>query len=131
MNLVKLPNRKLENVTESEFLDHFQSSRSVKRGDYQTILSNWLTVFPTEQLYIGFFEDIKNQPQKLLEDIFLHIGVSADVNWASFPYKQVIYQGVGYSMFEKYRLFLKEMYREDLQSLHTHFGERVSGWLDD
>jgi hypothetical protein len=128
MNLVRLPNRKFEEVDESEFYAHFRADRSVKRGDYQTILNNWLSVFSREQLYIGFFEDISNRPQKLLDEVFDYIGVSQDVDWNSFPYTQVINKNPDHPMQKKYRDILREIYWRDIEVLYERFGGPIAGW---
>jgi len=128
MNLVNFPNRAFKEVGESEFYSHFKAKRSVKRGNYLTILDNWLSVFPHEQLYIGFFEDITDCPQKLLGEVFAHIGVSQEVDWSSFPYRRVINKNPGIPMPKKYRDLLKEIYCQDIENLYARFGDRVATW---
>jgi hypothetical protein len=128
MNLVQRKNRKLEAVDESEFYAHFKAERSVKRGDYRTVLSNWQAVFPHEQLFIAFFEDITNRPQELLSAILKHIGVSCDIDWESFPYRKVVNKGLTIHMPEKYRDFLKEMYCHEIELLYERFGAPVAPW---
>lgn len=108
----------------------------MKRSDYLTILDNWLSEFPREQLYIGFFEDIVHRPRKLLSDIFSHIGVSPEVEWTSFPVDRIRspglrvkgYQGSPHYMPPEIRRFLEEMYAEKIERLHERFGEPVAGW---
>lgn len=142
MNLVSLPQRKFETVNESEFYQHFQSERSLKRGDYLTIVDNWLSVFPQKQLYIGFFEDIINSPQKLMLDIFSHIGVSTDVDWNNFPLNKRIlppktatkdsghigHNRVCTSIPQNFKSYLLEMYSQDLDKLYQRFGHPVTKW---
>lgn len=126
MNLVRLSDRAFEQVDESLFYDHFVRAR--ERGDYLTIIDRWLAVFPREQLYIGFYDHIAERPQQLLGDIFAHLGVSQDVDWSSFPYNQKINRNPSIAIPEKYRSFLEEMYREDIETLYARFGEAVAGW---
>ena len=128
MNLVKLRNRNIEDVHESEFYAHFKAARSVKRGDYQAILNNWLSVFPRDQLYVAFFEDIVNRPRELLGEVFDHIGVSRDVEWSCFPYIKVVHKGLSIPLPKQYRAFLEDMYRRDIDMLHERFGAAVAGW---
>ena len=109
MNLVNLPNREFKEVDESEFYSHFTAKRSVKRGNYLTILDNWLSVFPHAQLYVGSFEDIANCPQKLLGEVFAHIGVSQEVDWSSFPYRRVINKNPGISAPQVQRFFTRDV----------------------
>ncbi|MDY7079448.1 MAG: sulfotransferase [Chloroflexota bacterium] len=128
MNLVSIPGRKYEEVHESEFDAHLKHERSVRRGDYLTILDNWLRVFPSERLYIGFFEDIASSPQELLGEIFAHLGVSREVDWESFPFREVINRSPSVSMPQKYRESLQKMYCQDIEILYERFGDRVAAW---
>lgn len=134
--LSRLPDEKFEGVDESKFYAAFREEYAKKgdyapgltRGNYSAILDNWLSVFPREQLYIGFFEDIANRPKKLLSEVFAHIGVSRDVDWSSFPYKKVINKNPDFPMPEKYRDFLEEKYRQHIEALYKRFGDPVAGW---
>jgi len=87
-----------------------------------------LGVFPREQLYIGFFDDIKNRPRQLLDELFGFLGVSRKVRWDAFPCEEVVYGGLGISMPEKMRSFLENMYAEQIEDLYCSFGEKVETW---
>jgi len=77
MDLVRRKNRRFEEISKSEFYAHFKSkNNSMVRGDYLTCINNWLSVFPKNQLYIGFFDEIISQPKKILKEILKHIDVS-------------------------------------------------------
>jgi hypothetical protein len=137
MELVARKNRKVEEVTHSEFKAFFKSESCMRRSDYLAILDNWLSVFPREQLYVGFFEDIAGRPQELLNNIFSHIEVSREVNWTCFPIDRVILPRVGpveehqssrTYMHPEIRRFLEQMYARDIERLHERFGEPVAGW---
>lgn len=128
MEIVQKPERDIDNVTDAEFYEHFNSSMSMRLGDYPTILDNWLSVFPPESLFIGFFEDVKQCPQKLLTEIFAHLGLSQDVSWDSFPWQEIVRPGVEYKMPERFREFLREKYRPVIEEMYARFGERVAHW---
>ena len=53
-------------------------------------MNRWLSRFPTEQFFVGFFEDISKQPKKLLNNVFKHIDVLCDIDWKLLPYNKVI-----------------------------------------
>jgi hypothetical protein len=128
MNLVDLPGKRMAEVDDSEFYSHFRSRRSMERGDYETILDNWLSVFPSKVMYIGFFEDIIHRPRELLGEIFAHIGVSTDVDWGSIPYDRAANKGLRYPMPKQYREFLEEMYCRDIELLYKRFGGPIAFW---
>jgi hypothetical protein len=128
MMLVSIPNRSFADVKESEFLAHFRSPGSLRRGDYRATLENWLGIFPPEQLFIRFYEDIVRRPQQLLADVFAFLGVSRDVDWSSFPFQEVVHRGPGIRMPDRYRALLQELYREQIEVLAARFGEPVTSW---
>jgi hypothetical protein len=90
MDLAERRGRPPEAVPESEYLAFLASEAATVRGDYPAILERWLAAFPAEQLFVGFFEAIREDPRGLLRDVFKHIGVSIDVCWEGFPFAQRI-----------------------------------------
>ncbi len=63
-------------VSDDEFLRHFASPAAVSRSDYLTSLETWTAVFPVEQMFVGFFEDIVLRPSELLDAVCDFIGLS-------------------------------------------------------
>ncbi len=150
MDLVVRSGRALDEVPESELLAFLESERSVNRGLYCGMLDNWLSSFPSEQLYVGFFEDIRERPRELMSELFAHLGVSRDVDWSSFPLQRVILPSVeprgaaaqdrrigtasGEARGEpvpcpdSVRERLGQLYAEELARLSERYGKRVAHW---
>jgi hypothetical protein len=128
MNLVKIAGKPAEQVTEDEFIAHLEHERVVQRGDYLTMLNNWQRFFPAEQLHVRFFEDIAERPQELLRAIFRHLGVSSDVDFSQFPYRQVVFKGVEVPMPDRVRRLLEDRYRADIEALYRRFGPPIAPW---
>jgi hypothetical protein len=128
MEFVKLRGRRYEEVSEAEWLAHFRSEESRRRGDYATLIEEWLSVFPEEQLFVGLFEDIVQRPEALLRDTFRHLGVGQAVDLSAFPFRTRVHAGAGAPLPPKYRAVLEELYAPDLERLSTRMGERVEGW---
>lgn len=84
----------IDDVTPEDWLDDFQHDCSVASGDYLGQLRRWLTVFPREQLFIAFFEDIQHGPEQLLRDLFAFLGVETALDLASFPITERILPGI-------------------------------------
>jgi hypothetical protein len=131
MNLVEHSDRRFEDIPDEDFFAHYRSEGAVERGDYLATLDNWLSVYPRKQLYIGFLEDLAQRPQQLLTDVFEHIGVTTEVDWASFPYNRKIRTAEKPAMPQAHRRFLQAMYREDIQQLAERFAGPPQQWLDD
>ena len=120
MELTWKANRRIEEISDEEFIAHFQSPASRQRGDYETILNNWQRVFPAERFFIGFYDDVIARPRELLADVFHHLGVSTDVDWGKFPLEKRFYEGSGMPMPERFRTVLGEIYQPAMDRM----GER-------
>jgi len=147
MNLVVKPKRDINTIPAHEFGDYFKSEKCYNRSNYTLILDTWLKVFSSDQLFIGFFDDIVDRPKMLLLDIFNFLGISQDVNWSSLPFSNVIlpryetyggvhggdivyeHNGTGSQMPKKCRQLLTQMYSGQLDELHSRFGDPVRKWL--
>lgn len=101
---------------------------NLMRGDYLRNLDNWLSVFPQEQLLVGFFQDIMERPRELLTQVFSHLGVSPDLDWGSLPYQKVINKNPELHMPPRCREVLVETYTQDIEELYRRFGEPVASW---
>lgn len=84
----------IDDVTPEDWLDDFQHDCNVASGDYLGQLRRWLTVFPREQLFVTFFEDIQHRPEQLLRDLFAFLGVEARLDLAAFPITERILPGI-------------------------------------
>ncbi|MGP1386478.1 MAG: sulfotransferase [Thainema sp.] len=87
------------------------------RGDYLQILEKWEQIFPKEQIFIGFYEDVIYRPGNFIVDIFRFLGVNfekyqhyddlkAKVN-ASHKNEQEIPSEIQYLLARKYWFQIK------------------------
>jgi hypothetical protein len=128
MNLVTMPGREFASVGDAEFISHFQSPASLARGDYETILRNWSEAFGRQRLWIGMYDDLETRPRELLAEVFAHVGLSTEVDWPAFPYRQRVFAGAGIAMPARFGEFLGELYRPRMARLSERFGIDVSRW---
>lgn len=141
--------RELEAVPDAEILKHLERSKVLRTGGFVRLITRWQHIFSPEQLFIGLYDDVKHHPQRLLTDVFQHIGVTTDVDWDAFPYSKVIIppcfphlrgrnDGRGTAMPgyrpstmwfpNRYRRILRHRYADDLRLLHAMLGDRVAHW---
>lgn len=149
MNLVKSKGCRVEDVDESTFFDYFTRSALHRQGGYLGVIERWLSVFREDQLFIATLEMIKMEPQRVLAEIFTHIGVSLQVDWKFFPFADTIVPPVGpeyaghdihrgvkvenYRSSEnflpnKYRDFLEKMYSLEIKELNRRFANLGVHW---
>jgi hypothetical protein len=81
-------------TTEAQWRANFTHDWPLACGDYLGQLRRWLTVFPREQLYVGFYESIASDPHALLREVFAFLGIRADVDLSAFPVAERILPGL-------------------------------------
>jgi hypothetical protein len=81
-------------VNERDWLTNFTLDWSLANGDYLGQLRRWLSVFPREQVYVGFFETIATDPERLLRELFAFLGVRADIDLSAFPTRERVLAGL-------------------------------------
>jgi hypothetical protein len=84
----------LECITEEQWQVNFAHEWPLTCGDYLGQLRRWLSVFPREQMFIGFYESIAARPEALLREVFSFLGVSPDVDLTGFPVRERVLPGL-------------------------------------
>ena len=121
MNLSSIPERNVNSISDEKFIAHFNNPRSIERGNYPKIISKWNKYFTKEQIYVESYNQIKNSPKILLNDVFKFLGVNQMTNWKSFPIEKEILPVKRKKNYKKIPTNLKEyltkFYRKDLEKL--------------
>ncbi len=129
MSYGTLHHRDLSTVSAKEFIHHFKHPLSVKKGNYLKILANWHRYFSADSICILFYDDLFEQGEKLLNQVFVFLAVSPIQNFADFKLQLKINTGPAYEMPTECRLFLKKFYRQDIFSLRDKLGPKVDVWI--
>src|SRR5918993_1068869 len=114
-SLMDVRNRNIEDVTDEEFQRHFQSKRSRLFTDYLRTLKNWGSIFPEEQIFVGFLEDVHFYPNRLLARAYRVI-------------RRKIHSRDVETMPTRLAVGLAEAYLEDARALEERFGGYASFW---
>jgi hypothetical protein len=80
-------------VTDDQWRENFAHDWPLVSGDYLGQLSRWMSVFPADQLYVGFYESIASQPANLLREVLGFLGVDPDIDLSRFPLQERILPG--------------------------------------
>ena len=71
--------RDLKDVSAQQYIDYLRQSWVKQRGDYTTIIQNWKSVFPEDQLLILYNEDIASDPYEELCRVCAFLGTAVPV----------------------------------------------------
>lgn len=140
MKLARERRRSAEEISHDEAIAHFRSADSLQRGRYTQVLDRWFEHFAAEQVFVGFYDDIRTRPLQLLTDVVTHLGASTDIDWSAMPYRKVIDRGVrggpdvvGSStppLPERLEAVLRELYADELERMAERYGGPAIGWLE-
>jgi len=115
-------------ATDDEWRTVLADPWSLLSGDYLGQLRRWTSLFPPEQMFIGFYEDIISRPANLLRRIFRFLGVDPDIDLSSFPLHERILAGANGELSLEVEAFLRGLFGprtlELIDFLQARFGLR-------
>ena len=124
-------NSSRESLCEETMIQHFSSKGSLARGNLIQILENWRTYYPEEQIFIGFYDEIKERPQALIQRAYSFLGVRDDFLPSGLEEKIHQTHYAQSEMPAKLKFFLINQYLDQLKILSEMFGGFASVWFDD
>lgn len=110
------------------FKDHFRSAASLARGDYETCLKNWLSVYPEESLLLRYFDDLETEPAALLGECSRHLNLEDIYQCDSPLLAERICPGPPAIIHPELLAVLHEIYDEKILSLGRFLGRDLSPW---
>ena len=90
MNLVEKPGKQMRDVPAEEFLAYCESPACRQRSDYAAIIDRWLSVFPAEQFFSAFLDEVEESPREVLLRLFGFLGIDTCISWKHFPWNKWI-----------------------------------------
>jgi hypothetical protein len=112
-------------VSDPQWLENFTHDWPLCNGDYLGQLRRWLSVFPREQIYIGFYESIASRPEALLREVFTFLGIRADVDLSVFPVRKRILPGPPGELSPSLRKSLHRVLHDRTRELALFLRERL------
>ncbi|MFO1243423.1 MAG: sulfotransferase domain-containing protein [Rickettsiales bacterium] len=110
-----------EEASDQWFLDHFYSKGSLSRGDYETCLRNWISVYPAEQILLIRQEEIANHPRQVVIALAEHIGIDPKffTILSDNVLAQKVFSGEKYPIRPKLREALNDIYKDKIPNFET------------
>jgi hypothetical protein len=102
----------IDAVADEQWCENFIHDWPCASGDYLGQLRRWLSVFPREQMYVGFYESIARAPQQLLRDLFGFLRVDANVDLGRFRLSERVLVGPGGDLRAGPRRFLEQLFHD-------------------
>jgi hypothetical protein len=102
-----------------------------QRADYVHTLKNWGRHFSPDQFFVGFFDEIKENPQALLGRVFDFLGLDKNVDVTQWGMDKRVNASRTEKMPPEIRRSLAEKYRPMACELASQLGGYATKWLDD
>ena len=123
----------LENVEEREIISFMQSEGQVLRSDYIRTIRNFTSVFPKEQLLIGFYDAIIDSPEQLLEEVIDFIAIKESKAKSKkqkdgSSLNKVVNKSIEIDCPPQVLALLKEMYHDMILDLANKYGGYFNKW---
>lgn len=119
---------RMEEASNQWFIDHFQSSGSVMRGDYAACLRNWCGVYSSKQLLVCLYDELQTDPEALLRKCFMHLDVdAAKFDWST-DLGDKIFASFEAPLSGHLRAELRRIYRPRIAELANVLGSDLSHW---
>jgi len=115
--------RALESITDDEFKDFFNQSYQLKCARYTDNIDTWSEFLSEGNIFIGFFDDMKNNPEQLLFNVFSFLGVEDDQKFISSLAYEKVNSTEASHIPRKYKLYLEELLKPELEKLEKRFGQ--------
>lgn len=117
-------------MDERTILNFLLKPNHLAHARYFENLSRWEKHFPKDQIFLGYFDEITNEPDRLLSAIFQYLGVCASTEYISERSTEKIYGGVYPEIPRNIACKLAEILIDDLENLHLHLGNPYTAkWL--
>ncbi|MGG6294562.1 sulfotransferase [Leptolyngbya sp. AN02str] len=132
----------MHEASDQWFIDHFLCHTSRSQCNYLRSIKNWTSIYPSSSLLTIFFDDIRTHPEKVLADVSNHIEVSPSI-WQDFPLDELqavvrppligdTFVVISNALDKRpsLKLYLKDLYREEIRNLSRFFERDLEYWLE-
>ncbi len=114
-----------DQMNEKEVFKFIGSSNCFSKGDYFGNLKNWYSVFNENQVFTGFLEEVRDNPDELLIRILKHIGIESDASHFEKTMEEPAHVGQTIEIEPKYEEFLKDKYYQHNEDLYKMLGNPI------
>jgi Sulfotransferase family len=113
-------------VSNEWYLQALEQPRVAAHSAYAANLDRWLSVFPADQVFLGYLEDLSFHPRRLLKAVYAFLGVD-EVEYRILNRK--IHSGGASTIPTPVAVRLAAQYHDDLVAFAARFGGHAETWL--
>lgn len=129
-NTGRIPGYSFDAVKTEDILAFMKSDDQILRSQYQQTLDRYASVFPKDQILIGFYDAIIDAPEQLLNEVVDFITRGTYPRRVHYKTHKKVNQSREISMPPEVEAFLKDYYYEPIQELAATYGGYFHNWLE-
>jgi len=127
----KIKNFSVDTSSDEEIIEFMESEFQSLRSDYIRTINNFSSIFPKDQILIGFYDAIIDDPERLLIEITNFIGVKSENSIKELPLKAVANKSVELECPSKVNNYLKARYHDQIKELADQYGGYFNKWYQE
>ena len=116
--------------TMAEFKKFVNSPGVILKGDYARTINIWRSYFPENQFFIGFYDDIKDNPTDFLLRVLEFLGVETSKKQVGGDLSKRVYASPKQEFPEEFKRYLAKKYFQQIKQLSEMLGEHATEWLE-
>lgn len=123
--------RVFEAISDDELIKFFDAPNQLRNGCYADIIARWESIYPEDQIYTYFFEDMLYQPEVILKDICLFLNIQYQQDY----FKESMGTAGNYTghrtIPDRHYRYLAKKYDSEIRKAQQKFGSHTDKWLAD
>ena len=127
----KVENYQNKTIDIDEVIRFIDSERQSLRSDYEQTIENYLSVYPSSQLLVCFFDAIRDDPDQLMLSIVNFIGGNTAYISEYLNLREKFNVNPKIEMPEEVFNLLKIKYREPIERMALNYGSYFKVWQDE
>lgn len=117
---------KRSGTSRDRLVPHIATDHVRARSDYMRTIETWSSVYPGDQIFVGFVEDIHFHPEEMLRGVYSFLGVSEE---SVAPHaRQRVNEGAVRTIPHEAVVRLAELYGDQIERLDDAFGGWAAWW---
>lgn len=129
-HFVMIKGRDFNSVTEQEMLDWVQSPFAQKKGNIKEILMKWNCLVSEDHLFIGLYEEMKEQPLGFIKRVYQFLGLSL----LNIPEENIYNKKINnltkptYQIPESVQQYIDQKFEEDISYFKNNYPDLAKYW---
>jgi hypothetical protein len=127
---IKYNHQGIGTMDERAILDFMLKPNNLAHARYSDNLERWEKHFPGDRMFIGFFDEISENPKRLLSGIFQFVGVTDSTEYITELAMEKVYGGKYPPIPRHVAVMLAGIFIDDLERLHQRLQSPYTAkWL--